>query len=792
MKKSILILVLLLLPVTKIIAQTFSDDNLIYTSRPKKEAKEEQLKALTKDEVNQSIIYYDGLGRPVQTIAIGQGGNREDIVTLIEYDPFGRQEKEYLPFSLPNSNNQYPRIESQTAINATMTFYNTEKYENTSNPFSEKKLESSPLSRVLKQAAPGNAWAMNSGHEIKFDYKTNDDNEVKRYTASANWDAGLGLYEIAFSDNGYYAKNQLYKTIIYDENTIPGAKTGTEEFKNKEGQVILKRTYESLQKHDTYYVYDKYGNLTYVIPPKADGGIIEEVLNELCYQYKYDNRNRLAEKKLPGKQWEFIVYDKRDRPVATGPANSPFNNDTAVGWLITKYDAFSRPIYTGWLNSTPNAPSRKTMQDAQNTATTLYETKQPSGTIDKIAVNYSNAIEPKIFTLLTVNYYDNYNYPNAASVPTTVEGQTVLVNTKGLATGSWTRVLTTATSILGETSSIFYNDKARPIRSYLQNHLSGYTITDNKLDFTGKTLYTITKHKRESGATELIIKEEFTYTAQDRLFTHTHQINGGVIQLLSENNYDELGQLKYKRVGNNTGNPLQKIDYSYNIRGWLTAINKTDNLQQDSDPKDLFAFKINYNSTTRNTNIKALYNGNIAETFWRVNSDLGLRSYGYQYDDLNRLKKAIYQKPEGNIPVPGAYNESLSYDKNGNIMFLQRFGDSDTPSINFQIDDLTYEYKNDNSNQLIKVTDNPAGNDARGFIDGNKNGDDYAYDTNGNMISDKNKNITEIRYNHLNLPTKITFGINGNIVYIYNATGQKLEKIVTDNGIITQTKYLGG
>ncbi|MCD0476767.1 DUF6443 domain-containing protein [Flavobacterium sp. EDS] len=798
MKKYIPILIMFLCVSTNIVAQTFSDDNFIYTITPKKAIKAGNFNSLTKDEINQNVSYFDGLGRPIQTIAIGQGDGGLDIITPVEYDGFGRQLKEYLPYASSNGGNSYGKIDPATAINATVNYYSTVKYENTTNPFSEKKLESAPLNRVLKQAAPGNAWAMNNGHEIKFEYQTNEDNEVKLYKATATWDAGLGLYNISFLDNGHYEKNQLYKTITYDENTTPEAKTGTEEFKNKQGQVVLKRTYESQQKHDTYYVYDTYGNLTYVIPPKADGAITEEVLNGLCYQYKYDNRNRLAEKKLPGKQWEFIVYDKRDRPVATGPANSPFNNDTAVGWLITKYDAFSRPIYTGWLNSTPNASSRKTMQDAQDTTAVIFETKQKtSGTIDKIAVNYSNAIEPKSFTLLTVNYYDNYSYPNAASVPTTVEGQAVLVNTKGLATGSWTRVLTTATSILGETSSIFYDDKARPIRSYLQNHLSGYTITDNKLDFTGKTLYTITKHKRESGATELIIKEEFTYTAQDRLFTHTHQINGGVIQLLSENNYDELGQLKYKRVGNNTGNPLQKIDYTYNIRGWLTAINKTDNLEQDSDPKDLFAFKINYNKVDWNSNAaKALYNGNIAETSWTTGSDVTgvIRGYGYQYDQLNRLKDATYQTPSL-TDNKNYFGENLDYDKNGNIMHLERkfvAGVGSNPYAD-NMDNLGYFYQN-NSNQLMKVSD--TSNSPKGFKDDsdgyNDSSDDYAYDGNGNLIKDENKNITEIRYNHLNLPTKITFGTNGNIVYIYNATGQKLEKIVTDNGVVTQTKYLGG
>lgn len=71
--------------------------------------------------------------------------------------------------------------------------------------------------------------------------------------------------------------------------------------------------------------------------------------------------------------------------------------------------------------------------------------------------------------------------------------------------------------------------------------------------------------------------------------------------------------------------------------------------------------------------------------------------------------------------------------------------------------------------------------------------DDYSYDDNGNMIKDNNKNITAIAYNHLNLPTQISFATTGNIVYIYNAGGQKVQKIVNKtNEVTVSTDYLGG
>jgi RHS repeat-associated protein len=121
-------------------------------------------------------------------------------------------------------------------------------------------------------------------------------------------------------------------------------------------------------------------------------------------------------------------------------------------------------------------------------------------------------------------------------------------------------------------------------------------------------------------------------------------------------------------------------------------------------------------------------------------------------------------------------------------MNLSRYGDRDEQYLPIQIDNLGYGYAT-NSNKLMSVVDNS--NNTSGFKDGNTTGNDYEYDVNGNMTVDKNKNITGIVYNHLNLPTKIIFP-TGNIVYFYNASGQKVQKVVTENTTLTTTDYLGG
>jgi RHS repeat-associated protein len=745
----------------------------------------------TPSQAQTSVMYFDGLGRPLQQVAVQQSATGQNIVTPITYDSFGRQDKDYLPVPVGTS---LDYIDNATVISDPNSYYyNT--YGNGGNDwnyrYSEKKFDQSPLSRVLEQGAPGEDWSLANGHTIKMDYLTNVEIEVKLFKAVATYSSSSSLYDVVLSQNPtHYPAESLYKSVVKDENWTSGTLHTTQEFKNKEGQVILKRTYNiisgKVKAHDTYYVYDQYGNLSFVIPPLAANPSTIEVMNNLCYQYKYDTRNRLVEKKLPGKDWEFIVYDKLDRVVATGPVYSPFGTEEN-GWSVTKYDAFSRPVLTGWYtNGVINSTAREVLQGSYNG--TVVNLVKGSSLVDGISVGYAATSLPSGFKLLTVNYYDDYTFPDGPTVfPTGSNNEyEVYYNNsnkkpKGMATGSWIRVLTSASSTDGEKSYTLYDIKGRPVKSYSTNYLGGFISTETKLDFVGKPIYTVTKHLREVGDTPLEIREDFTYSDQDRLLTHVHEIVGQTPpELLTQNEYDEMGQLVKKNVGGNDlngGMSLQKVDYSYNIRGWLKEINNVDELSME-EPRDLFAFKINYNQpeNTLGGQIQELYNGNISETLWTTDSDDLKRSYGYQYDALSRLLKAKYQK-QGN--ETGSYDESLQYDKNGNIRGLQRNGyiDSDDQGMTYPIDDLIYTYDNyNNSNRLLSVYD--SSNSLDGFKDGNTSGDDYGYDNYGNMKSDRNKGIDRIYYNHLNLPTKIVFSNSSEIQYLYNAAGVKVMKRV--------------
>ncbi|MGK4567342.1 DUF6443 domain-containing protein [Flavobacterium sp. 3HN19-14] len=251
--------------------------------------------SLTASDTTVTVTYFDGLGRPIQKIAHRQAGNGKDLVLHMEYDDFGRETYQYLPYTDATATLNF----ITTAKIDTHSFYNQVEFENTLNPYVQKQFDESPLERTLKIASPGNDWTMSGEHTKRLEYLNNTSaDNIHFYSATATWNNTDKIFDISFVDDGYYDEGELYKTVTYDENASVAAveKEGsTIEFTNKEGKLILLRKYINQLPVDTYSVYDQFGNLAYVVPPMATDPVNQ--MEGYCYQYKYDNRNRLAAKK---------------------------------------------------------------------------------------------------------------------------------------------------------------------------------------------------------------------------------------------------------------------------------------------------------------------------------------------------------------------------------------------------------------------------------------------------------------------------------------------------------------
>ncbi|MEF9478444.1 DUF6443 domain-containing protein [Chryseobacterium sp. 1B4] len=726
---------------------------------------------------SETVQYFDGLGRPKQVVNIKASPTGKDLVTAIPYDGFGRQVDTWLPAPMNTLNGGI----QPGVLMAAQTYYG----DNT--PFVHKNLENSPLDRIFEQKQVGTAW---STKPVKFEYNANADGEVKKYNAVFNY----STFETLITVSAPYTANQLYKSTVTDED---GNKTI--EFKNGKDQVVMiRKMISATESTDTYYVYNDYNQLAYVLSPKAvdliknlspGTQIPDTVLNTLCYQYKYDGKNRLVEKKLPGKEVEYMVYDKADRLILTQDANQR----AAFSWLIYKYDVRGRLIYTGILKSNN---TRTGMQNQINDVVVVESRNTVGLTANGMAYYYTNTYLG-LDTLLSVNYYDSY--PSQYLFNPTVSnilGEPVLTETLS-ADGRSTKGLPVLSLIKnieddGWTKNYTYYDaKGRVIGKHSINHLGGYTRTESKLDFAGLPKQTITRHKRLGTDTERIITENFEYDNQNRLLVHKHQVDSNPVEYLAQNTYNEISQLASKKVGGiAAGSSLQQMDYQYNIRGWLTKINDPANLNGK-----LFGYEIKYQNPVNPQSV-GKYNGNIAEIDWNNGSENLLKRYNYEYDALNRLKNSFYKEPStGNT---GYFDEYLSYDANGNIMILKRNAAPVSQGTTFvQVDDLSYQYT---GNRLDKVVET-AMNDS-GYEGGNNIID---YDLNGSMTTMKDKGIWSIAYNYLSLPDSYSitqnnpFGLpmNVGLNYLYRSDGVKVRKTYSSTpprGLtsVTITDYLDG
>ncbi|MBB6372391.1 RHS repeat-associated core domain-containing protein, partial [Chryseobacterium shigense] len=371
--------------------------------------------------------------------------------------------------------------------------------------------------------------------------------------------------------------------------------------------------------------------------------------------------------------------------------------------------------------------------------------------------------------------------PTLSDAPSTdgrsTKGLPVMSLVKNIEDDNWTRNYT------------YYDKKGRVIGTHSINHLGGYTRSETQLDFAGVPQQILTFQVRKGGESGVMVKERFVYDNQNRLKQHYHQVDDRPEELLAENTYNELSQLTNKKVGNN----LQSIDYAYNIRGWMTDINKNQMLLPDLGGK-LFSYKIKYNQKDGienpdsaqfpGKNVKAKYNGNIAEVDWRAVESLGAnppiepKRYGYAYDGLNRLTAGYYQNP--NNTGSKENTESIDYDLNGNITSLYRTSVMENGSTTAtMIDNLAYTYV---GNQAVRIKDNSE--NSTGY-EGTA-GFPIDYDLNGNMKNMLDKQITGINYNYLNLPSVMNIGfdqITTQIKTNYRADGVKLRKESTKSSV---------
>ena len=370
--------------------------------------------------------------------------------------------------------------------------------------------------------------------------------------------------------------------------------------------------------------------------------------------------------------------------------------------------------------------------------------------------------------LQLVNFYDDYSFRTGTGFNNTNFPAPVGNYSCGKKTGSIVYVPGQDTRLY---KAYYYSMRGNLIREVSSNLRGGYDTTETTYSFTDRPSHSTHTHTAQNAPT-LTEAYDYTYDHADRLTKVEHTF-GGVKQTLLAHTYDELCRLSHTDYHGSSAN---RLSYDYNLRGWLTAISGSK-----------FSQNLYYNTG----NGTPCYNGNISSMTWQAGGETTTRGYKFTYDGLNRMLDAVYGEGTNIGSNANRFTEKVTgYDKNGNILALQRYGQTGTSTYGL-IDNLTFTLDGNQLNRVDDAVTASAYNNGFEFKDAVKQANEYAYDANGNLTKDLNKNISNIQYNCLNLPRKVTFTDGSTIEYTYAADGTKLRTKHVINGTTTTTDYCG-
>ena len=642
----------------------------------------------------------DGLGRNIQEVIKQNSYNGNDVVTPRYYDSNGLEKKKFLSFESATNDGS---VKGQPFASLQTFYQGTPQVATSDYPFTYQHIERSPFTRLLSQSAVGDSWtgltSTVDNHDIQSGLRVNGNNEVIKWQINAS---GLPYYG---TQDQYFDIGKLFLNTINDEHGNETIEYTNNEGLVLLKKVYAFTGGPSLVWHETYYIYmmnsiisdmyflplflrmvlpssdldastntgwihvtehttiNDYQSSNYSVAPgssltiedgfefTASTGISFEagperkggvsLLFDLIFQYKYDERNRIIAKKLPGAEWVHFVYDQWNRLVLTQDGIQRLNNQ----WLFTKYDVLNRPIMTGIYVDTRSiddiriALAASNRNEDRNSSLLGYSLNQsyPRDQIDATITEED---------LLTVTYYDDYDFivtnwdqenptwptSSCTCIPE-VRGQITGIKTKNLTDQSWLN------------STIHYDNRYRVNQTFYENLTGGIDVTTNSYSFSGNLLTVINEHNGHESHT---VTRTFKYDHGDRLTEIRHQLDTEPEIILLKNDYNSIGELTNKKLhSSDFTNFNQEVDYRYNVRGWLSEINDPSSVTDDK----LFGMRLRYEDADTPS-----YNGNVGEMEWGSLTNAISTRYDFTYDPLNRINSAVYSGGTGeNYTVSGYY-----------------------------------------------------------------------------------------------------------------------------------------
>jgi RHS repeat-associated protein len=609
----------------------------------------------------------------------------------------------------------------------------------------------------------------------------------------------------------------------------------------------LKYTYKPKEYHYTLYYYDQAGNLVQTVPPKgvdvrtyAEGNSGALTPNHtLVTQYQYTSLNQIRKQITPDAGLSEFFYDKKGRLRLSRNAQQTINNK----YSYTKYDLQGRIVEVG-----------------EMTAAVPPETLQPH--LDNLQFPTTGVSGLPTYPLndVTKTFYDTENE--------SILSQLVQQNLR--ARVSYVEV--TDNTGPDKTVTHYSYDVHGNVKALVQQ-IPGldFKRTDYVYDLiSGKVTYAFYQYNKADQFTH-----RYKYDSDNRLRFVASSSDAYIWNNEAEYKYYAHGPLARVVLSEYA---VQGMDYYYTLQGWVKGVNmpyagdpKADGTGISTVGKDVFAYTLGYYQNdykpslatavmadTRDlvwtrlrelTGTSGLYNGNIS---WMITdlTKIGdvqgatkrMQAMVYRYDQLNRIKKSYglttYVDGSGfstRSTSPAGYDETFTYDGNGNILQLKRY--NATGAIT---DDFNYQYYNGtNKLRMVKplatgtlnitsgavtspgkiyqvinvsgsayvasgstveliaaeninmspdfVVQNGADFTARGLRDNEGN---YVYDAIGNLIFDQDADakITWTPYGKVR--TVKTKGDTETVSYLYDGSGNRVAKRVIKPGSSTVTHYV--
>ena len=684
---------------------------LLYAQSKKQNYIKETVHLDTNGASIENVSYYDGLGNLSEIVSTASGTS-DNVYTFKTYDSKGRESKNFYPTPIGSG---LDFKDYYSFVSASSNYYNDE--------YAFKQNYYDDADHIVREDVAGNNWHAHSAHN-ECSYETNTlSDKVIRYDADP----------IAKS---YYPEGCLEKESAKDAD-------GNEVviFKDLDGNTILERRNQG----DTYYVYDKLGQLRYILSPQYQE---KEDLAAYAYQYDYDECGNLVRKTLPGSQYTQYWYDKEGLLAYEQDA---LLRDKGL-YRFYLYDRFDRVVLVGTTTS-----CNTNIKNAKHDVSFSSQNGGIANSGYSFYGNTSNFSKGSNVSLEKAYYYDSYGFLSGAFKddfapisPSQKGGCNDLLAGSIIKTSNG-QFLFTVNSY--DPKGNLINTSTKGLKGYTSKVSNTYSLTnklvtsDAELDVKYGELLKISLTNEYSTRNNLLISKKL-------ILSHGEGTESSSTLNYMYDATNRLSQIvRPEQYGN--------VSYSYDVHGWPVKIESNS-----------FKEELSYSDGVGTP----CYNGNISSLKWSNSNYSEKRGYKFHYDRLNRLTEANYGEGESLSNAGDNFKESVNYDLNGNITSLERHGKKQDGTYGV-IDKLNVSL---NGNQIVNISDAADKIVYEGALDFEPASDGISsckYNDFGALISDTGRGITMIEYDNNKNPIRIQFS-NGNVTkYIYSAEGTKLRTI---------------